>query len=228
MAVKLNIAKKSLGVQATDAVREAILCGRFKAGQRLTEASLAEELDLARVTIRSALQQLAAEGLVVQRPYRGCEVRKLSSQDIWELYTLRGALEALAARLAAQCMQSGKASSENLDRALHKLEKFCHSSEADLISQVDFALHKSVIDLSGHGLLKNQYQLIEQQVRLCIASSNALITNADEILKQHKPLVLAIKNGDADAAAEIAMNHNIAEGEVLRQYALTQEAKQSA
>lgn len=223
----MTIANNSLGVQATEAVREAILCGHFKAGQYLTESDLADELGLARVTVRAALQQLATEGLVVQRPYRGCEVRSLSSQDIWELYTLRGALEALAARLAAQRVKTGVCVVEKLEQVFQELERVCHSGDDDMISQLDFELHKTIFDLSGHQLLKNHYHIIEQQVRLCIASSNALVPTGGEILEQHEPLVIAVRNGDAEEAERIALIHNFGEGEKLRKYAVADEEKGS-
>ena len=96
------IRKKSAEVEAADALRNHVVGGSARPGERLTEARLSEALGLSRTTIRTALHQLANEGLVVQVPYTGWAVTSLSSADAWELYTLRGSLEALAARLLTE------------------------------------------------------------------------------------------------------------------------------
>jgi DNA-binding GntR family transcriptional regulator len=79
-------------------------------------------MDLSRGTVRAALHRLVTEGLVVQRPYAGWEVASLTSRDAWELYALRGALEALAARLAAENMDARKRSGKLL-KTLEKLAR---------------------------------------------------------------------------------------------------------
>src|SRR3546814_20719104 len=79
-----------------------IIDGRFTSGMKLTEVGLAGEVGLSRSTVRTALQRLCADGLVIQRPYSGWEVAPLSREDANELYTLRHCLEGMAAKLAAQ------------------------------------------------------------------------------------------------------------------------------
>src|SRR5215813_15276740 len=108
----LPIARKSLDVQAADALREEIVAGRLAPAARLTEIELAEKLALSRGTIRSALRTLVAEGLVVQSPYSGWHVADLSARDVWELFTLRAALDGLGARLLAESIDG--AGSERL------------------------------------------------------------------------------------------------------------------
>src|SRR4030081_3333415 len=109
MALELlkPIQKRSAEVQATDALREQILRGGARPGSRLTEIGLSQQLGLSRSTIRTALQRLANEGLVVQEPYTDWQVASLSGADAWELYTLRASLEALGARLAVGAAPQG-------------------------------------------------------------------------------------------------------------------------
>ena len=75
--------------------------GNPAAGTRLLETQLSEELEVSRGTVRAALAVLAREGLVSQVAFTRWQVAETSAVDAWELYTLRAALEALAARLAA-------------------------------------------------------------------------------------------------------------------------------
>ncbi len=76
-------------------LRHDIVFGALSPGDRLTEMKLAADFELSRATIRTALQQLATEGLIVQMPYTGWAVVSLTAHSAWELYTLRSPLEGL-------------------------------------------------------------------------------------------------------------------------------------
>lgn len=200
------ITPRSLDVQAADVLREQILNGALSPGSRLLEVELAERFNLSRGTIRSALQQLTYEGLVVQYPYRGCAVCGLSSQDAWELYTLRQALESLAARLAAETITSTKA--EVLETTLQQIDEAASKGSWSEVADADFALHQAIIQLASHRRLQQQYKIVEQQIRLYIISCNALHLHLDEIVEEHQKLVNAIVLGDANLAEQIAREHN--------------------
>ncbi|ARV59315.1 GntR family transcriptional regulator [Nostocales cyanobacterium HT-58-2] len=201
------ILPRSLDVQAADVIREQILNGTLAPGTRLLEINLAEEFNLSRATIRSALQQLTYEGLVIQFPYKGCTVSGLSSQDAWELYTLRSALESLAAKLAAVAITPSQA--KELNAALQQLVKAAEKGSWSEVADADFALHKAIIQLAAHRRLQEQYKIVEQQIRLYIISSNAIHPDLDDIVEQHRKLVNAICSGDASSAEQIAQDHNI-------------------
>jgi len=208
----LAIVPRSLDCQAADVIKEQILSGAFPPGSRLLEIPLAEQLNLSRATIRSALQQLTYEGLVVQFPYRGCAVPELSSQDAWELYTLRSVLEGLAAQLAALAITPDQANV--LDTALGHLVKAAQKGNRGEVADTDFSLHKTIIQLSGHQRLQQQYKIVEHQIRLYIASCNALIPDLDGIVESHQLLVKAIYSGNALMAEQIAKEHNV-DGQAL-------------
>lgn len=210
----LSIIPRSLEVQAADVLRDQILSGALAPGTRLLEIDLSAQLNLSRGTIRAALQQLIYEGLVIQFPYRGCMVAGLSAQDAWELYTLRNALEGLAARLAATAITADK--SQRLHTALQELIAATETDNWKAITDADFALHKTIIQLSEHCRLQQQYQIVEHQIRLYIASCNALESSPEKLIEQHRDLVEAICSGDAAIAEQIAQAHN-SEGKILIQ-----------
>ncbi len=216
---------RSLDVQAADVLREQILSGSLPPGSRLLEIELSEQLNLSRGTIRSALQQLTYEGLVVQYPYRGCTVCGLSSQDAWELYTLRQALESLAARLAAEAITPTQM--ELLEAALQQIMQSAKQGSWSEVADADFALHQTIIQCSGHRRLQQQYKFVEQQIRLYIISSNALHLNLDEIAEEHQWLVQAITSGDANLAEQIAKEHSI-DGPLLIEYLQKMESQRSS
>lgn len=209
---KPAIIPRSLDVQVADLLRNEILSGVLPPGERLLEVDLSDRLSLSRGTIRSALQQLTHEGLVVQFPYRGCLVAGLTAQDAWELYTLRNALESLAARLAAETMTLEKAAA--LEAALQELIQTAKTADWQAIADADFALHTTIFQLSGHRRLQQQYQIVGHQIRLYIASCNALQADLTEIVAQHIDLVKAICSGNSSLAEQIAREHNT-EGQAL-------------
>jgi DNA-binding GntR family transcriptional regulator len=217
------IEKRSLEMRATDALRERILTGDLTPGGRLTEVNLSTQLQLSRATIRAALNRLAAEQLVDLKPYAGWSVRPLTARDAWELYTLRASLEGLAARLAAESITREK--SEKLEKSLTLLARVCESNDANAVAAADYALHSTIIDISQHGRLRNQYMSLAQQVHRYIILSDELLTNKEDVLSQHKPMVAAILNRDAQRAEEIAKSHNLSEGKILVENLLEQESK---
>ncbi len=207
------IRKKSAEVEAADALRNHVVGGGVPPGGRLTEMRLSEALGLSRTTVRTALHQLANEGLVVQLPYTGWSVPSLSSTDAWELYTLRGSMEALAARVLSQTLSDSKI--DQLNRALAALIEACEQGDEAVIVDRDLGLHKLVVALSGHRRLAEQYRLIEQQIRLYIVWSDRLMPSSEDIIGTHRPIVDAIVAGNAPLAEKILRDHNENAGRVL-------------
>lgn len=212
MALK-KIQKHSAEKLAADAIREYILGGQIAPGARLTEIHLSERFALSRATVRGAMQRMVQEGLLVLLPYIGWEVMSITSHDAWELYTLRQSLEALAARLASERIdEKGKA---RLKAAYGKLVEASAARNLKDVSAADFELHRTIIELSSHTRLAQQYQFIEQQISLYIYWSDFMPSNEsvyEVVLDHHGPIVEAILYGDGDTAARLAAEHNIEAG----------------
>lgn len=209
----LAVDRRGLARQATDILREQILGGHFAPGFRLIEASLADQLRLSRGTIRSALQQLAHEGLVDCVPYTGWAVRTLSPEDARELWTLRGVLEGLAARLAAEAMTPER--KLRLQSAYRALTEAARSGDRARVVEADLNLHKTILELSGHRRLNEQYKLVEQQIRMFIALSDSCSADLDEVAVWHDTLVEAIGAGNGEQAERLARDNAEKTGQIL-------------
>lgn len=218
-----RVVKMPIEVQATDALRDSIVSGSIPAGERITEIQVSEQMNLSRATVRMALHQLAKEGLLSLVPYTGWTVVSLSAQDVWELYTLRSAVERLAAHLVAASINPGKVA--RLDEAFSRLVEECKRGDANRVAEADFALHKTIIVLSEHARLAAQYRLIEQQIRMYIRSSDALVSSPRKIIDQHRPIVDAIRGGDAVRGGELSEEHNLTEGRKLSSHMNSLEDK---
>jgi DNA-binding GntR family transcriptional regulator len=210
---ELTIEKKPLDKQAADLLRQRIVSGAFAPGLRLVESQLSEQMRLSRGTIRSALNDLTHEGLVTQTAYTKWVVTELSAVDAWELFTLRSAFEGLAARLAAE--RIGSSERTLLWKAFKELESASRSGDWSRLTDADFMLHKTIVDIARHGRLSQQYRLLGQQIRMLIGSSNALVPTTSEVVAQHRPLVEAIAAGQPTRAEKLARAHNLEEGKVL-------------
>jgi len=210
-AANLKLPKRRLDNQAADVLREQILSGRFAPGLRLVEATLADQLGVSRGTVRAALSELAHEGLVSQVAYTKWMVPELSAADAWELYSLRGSLEGLAARLATE--RRSPETMKAVQDAYERLEAAVAAERRSAVAAADLGLHKTIVAITGHRRLIGQYKLIEQQVRHYIATSNAEVLDQHELLDQHQPIVQAIVAGDAARAERLAHDHNAPEVE---------------
>lgn len=196
---------------ATQALKSSILSGELKPGERLTEAALADQFKVSRGTVRAALHQLSNDGLVVLKPYAGWSVATIDRQAIWEIYTLRSGLERVAARLAAERIDDkGRTRLANARDAFFAA---CERSDVTASVEYDFALHHCVIELSGNGRLANQYQMVEQQIRLFINSTYESTSNISVAIAHHSPIIEAILAGDGGTAARLSEDHVLTEGE---------------
>ncbi len=195
-----TITKRSLEAQATDLVRRRIVSGDLGLGERLVETALAERYGLSRGTIRAALRRLVDEGLVRQVPYAGYRVVDFSDHDLWELYTLRGALEALGARLAAgRITADGR---EQLRSAFNALVAAAGADDQAEANRCDHELHLLIIRLSGNERLVQHYARVENQVRAYISLANRA-ADSHEICESHRELVESICAGDAERAGRL-------------------------
>ncbi|HEV7135495.1 MAG TPA: GntR family transcriptional regulator [Steroidobacteraceae bacterium] len=196
-----TINRQSLEAQAADLLRRQILGGELPAGERLLEIPIADRLGLSRGTIRAALRRLIEEGLVCHIPYTGYQVIEFADHDLWELYTLRGALESLATRLAALSIDGH--GSGQLRAAFAQLLAAAEAEDHERADRLDRELHKLIVRLSGHERLLQHYVRVENQFRVYIALSNREV-DAREICESHRELVESICAGDAERAERLA------------------------
>lgn len=195
-------------------LRRLITTGELPAGSRITEVSLAEQFDVSRGTLRIALHHLSQEGLIVQTPYTGWAVMSILPQDVWELYTLRATLESMAGRLATERLTPDGATA--LQAAFRQLRLARRNGEPQqVVVERDFEIHKTIVELAGHKRLREQYRMVEQQIRLFVASTYVESKDPNTTLEHHGAIVDAILHKDAPEATRLLEEHSIGEGQRL-------------
>lgn len=209
-----RVEKRSAEQQALANLRAYILSGQLTPGERLTEAAVAGSLGVSRATVRTGMHRLASEGILVQIPYTGWQVATITAKDAWELWTLRGSLEGLAAQLVCQSLdESGR---RKIKSAFDALKSAAEADDREAVNDRDFNFHRTLVEMAGHGRLLDQYIMVENQIRLYIEASNQLLqNNLKAIIKQHAPLTKALLAADAPRAQFEAWHHNATEGEKL-------------
>jgi DNA-binding GntR family transcriptional regulator len=202
-----NAAVTSTAAKARDALREAILSGDFLPGERLVEAQLCQRFGASRFNIRTALQDLAAEGLIEVERNKGAHVRKVSLEEAIEITEVRMVLEGLVAARAAERISDDEAS--ELDEIGLLMRRAVSAGELRRYSDLNHQLHATVRRIAGHraadGLIETlRGQLVRHQYMLSLLPGRPAIS-----LPQHERIIRAIRFRDV-MEAEAAMREHIA------------------
>jgi DNA-binding GntR family transcriptional regulator len=207
------VRSQPLDTEVSDYIREMILDGRLAPGTHLVEADLAKVLKVSQGTVRSALRVLSPDGLLEYRQNRGVFVASFSAEDAWEVYTLRNALEATAAGIAAERItREGEA---RLTAILKKMNPGERKLTSAALGKLDIELHEAIVYLAGHSRLSAAYKVLADQTHLFMNLTGEFPHEQQEVFAQHARLVKAICDGQVDVAAELARGHNTIDGERL-------------
>ncbi|HSF06047.1 MAG TPA: GntR family transcriptional regulator [Methylomirabilota bacterium] len=191
--------------EATKALREAILSGRFPEGTRLRQTDLADRLRISRTPIRQALVRLQHEGLVQLLPASGVRVTVLDLHEGAELYDLREVLDGLAARLAAT--RATAAALARIERALARMRQCLERNDANRWFAAHVAFHDEIFQAGGNARL----QSLSAVVRLSIQRFHPLLLTTphrlEDAYREHQGIGEAIAAHDAAGAERLARLH---------------------
>jgi DNA-binding GntR family transcriptional regulator len=188
-----------------DALREAILEGAISPGTWLREDTIARELGVSRTPVREALRRVADEGLVTKNAHRGSIVASLSFDDILALYMVRGELEALAARLAAQRCPDGLV--EELERIHQQMVENTARGQLSTLPDLNLEFHRKIRMAAGNSYLERFLLQVEHAVRRLRESTLSTPARADESILEHHAIIEAIAHKDPVAAGKAAHSH---------------------
>ncbi|MGI6071779.1 MAG: GntR family transcriptional regulator [Lachnospiraceae bacterium] len=186
-------------------LREAIVTGRLKPGEHLTEIKLSKEMGVSRTPIREAIRKLQAEGLVIINPRKGAVVAPINEKDLREILEIRKALDNLACQLA-----SSRASGEDIKklRDINKvMARAVEDNDIMLIADKDVEFHETITLLSGNfHLVTMSYQLKEHLYRFRLEFIKEL-KNKYVLVEEHGKILEAIASGDAKQAGREIEKH---------------------
>jgi GntR family transcriptional regulator of vanillate catabolism len=204
--------------QITQSLRERILSGAYASNDRLAETALAESLGGSRTLIRLALSVLEQESLVRREPNRGFRVRGYSLEEVTDAIAVRGEVEAMAARLAAE-RGLDAATAESLQIVVEEMDAILDQGFESLLSRTRWIelnghFHRALIDASGNAAIADT---VAQLSRRPLVSSHAIVfdqTNPSRNKVQikiahddHRAILDAILNRQGERAAARMREH---------------------
>jgi len=196
---------KPLGNIVYESLKESILNGSLKPGEKLMESRIAEDLGVSRTPVREAIRKLEKEKYVKMIPRKGAYVEDLTMEDILEVLEIRIVLEGLASKLAARNI-----SDEMKDRIRKNMKSFDNaSSELDrkeLIS-LDEKFHHIIYQSSGNKKLNEIVRELQDQFQRFRLSYFNELSSYMKLANSHNKLYQAIIDGDEKAAEDYAKEH---------------------
>lgn len=214
----MSRATVSQGLAAILGLRQLILDGELKAGDRLSEVRLASRLDVSRTPLRLALAQLEHEGLLEPVAGGGFVVRSFSGRQVNDAIDLRGLLEGSAARLAAERNRGPRALGE-LIACVAKLDRIAMGGEPsgddfELYVELNDAFHIELFVLAGSDVLRDAYEHVlalpfaQPSAFLAIQAQGPSASSAITVGQaQHHEILAAIEAGDGETAERLARRH---------------------
>jgi len=197
--------------QLVDNLRQAILDHRFTPGQRLIERELVELTGVSRTSVREALRELAAEGLVQTIPNRGVVVATLDADEARQLYQVRGVLEGLAGRLFVEN------ASEAQRKALHKqmgvIERLAGRGQSILEAKDRF--YEVLFAGGGNVALHQTASGLHARVQALRSLSLSVPGRTADSVRELQEIMAAIEAGDAERAALACQQHVANAGAVI-------------
>ena len=205
--MELQIARQnaSLRIQVEDKLRQAIASGRFKPGQRLIERELCELIGVGRTSVREALRQLEAEGLITSFPHRGPVVSTISYDEAAQLYSVRALLESFAGQ---QFAENGTIEDiEILGRAVEEFAEAAEDASSSRLIAAKTAFYECLMSGSGNVFVKQMLTSLHNRVTLLRITSMTQPGRLKHSVAEIREIAAAIKDRNGPKAAAACKHH---------------------
>lgn len=198
----------SLSSRVFQKIRDNILKGEYREHEELRENTIGKELGVSRTPVREALRQLELEGLVSIIPNKGAYVTGISPKDVSDIYIIRSLLEGLCTRWATENIT--EAQIDQLDEII-LISEFHMKKEgggnADQVTDLDGKFHAILYEASNSKILSHVLMDFHKYVQLARRTSVVSEERARKSIREHKQILRAIREKDADLAEQLANEH---------------------
>ena len=186
-------------------LREAILKGELKPGERLMEMHLANKLGVSRTPIREAIRMLEQEGLAVTIPRKGAQVAKMTEKDLQDVLEVRAALDELAVKCAFDRMTQDQV--EELKKAMKKFEEATKTDDVRLIVETDEAFHNVIYRAANNPKLEAIVNNSREQMyryRYEYVKDSSIYK---QLIAEHKAIIEGFEKRDISFIKKIVQTH---------------------
>jgi DNA-binding GntR family transcriptional regulator len=200
-----SIDRRSLHEELVERLRDYLLECALDSGDKVPERELCESFGVSRTPMREALKVLAADGIVTLIPNRGAVISTLTPREFEELFSVIGALEALAGELA--CARISDRELQRISR-LHD-EMLCHYQERHLADyfRCNEAIHQAIFVAAANSVLTAQYQSLSGRLRRARYAANLSESRWAQAIEEHGAILEALKARQGEALASILKRH---------------------
>ena len=186
-------------------LRQAILRGELKPGERLMEIQLANKLGVSRTPIREAIRKLELEGLVLMIPRKGAEVAEITEKSLKDVLEIRRALEDLAVRLA--CEKITKEELKELKIAGDDFKKVLKSQDITEVAEADVRFHDVIyVATDNPKLIQLLNNFREQMYRFRVEYLKKAEVRP-QLLAEHDEIIKYITEGNKEEASRVVTRH---------------------
>ena len=186
-------------------LRQAILTGEMKPGERLLEINLANKLGVSRTPIREAIRMLELEGLVIMVPRRGAQVAQITEKSMSDVLEVRCALDELAVELA--CERISEEEKRELEDACGEFEKATVTKQVHVIAKADVEFHDIIFKAAGNPRLTQMINNLAEQMYRYRFEYIKDETQHQMLIEEHRRICESISNRDVAAAKEAIRVH---------------------
>ena len=186
-------------------LRDSILKGEMKPGERLMEIHLANKLGVSRTPIREAIRKLELEGLVTMIPRRGAEVAQITAKSLRDVLEVRQALDALAMELA--CERISEEEIGKLRQACDNFAEITKTQDAVQIAQADVELHDIIVQGSRNEKLAQMVSNLSQQMYRYRLEYIKDVSQHGRLIEEHEEIYRCISSRDKNAGAKAIKMH---------------------
>src|SRR5262245_34440556 len=205
--------KRVLREEIRDKLIDDILNGRLMPGDRMIEIRIAQRFGVSQAPVREALRDLELLGFAESSAFRGTIVRRISVDDLVQIYPIRAVLEGLAAREAATRITAGDV--RRLEKLLDIMRTAAARGDVRASVDADFEFHFTIVNASGNWLLQQSWERMRLATTTFLTVSKSHRSLA-EIAERHVSVLEALRAQDP-VAAEAEMRRHIEEpGQWLR------------
>lgn len=203
-------------------LRQSILTGELKPGERLMEIHLANKLGVSRTPIREAIRQLELEGLVIMVPRKGAQVASITEKSMSDVLEVRLALEKLAVELAAKRINFEQ--KEELKAAMLLFEEKVAMGDVSEIAKADVAFHDKIFEITGNMRLGQIVNNLAEQMYRYRFEYIKEEEGHNRLIEEHRCIYESIVSGNVnDATGAISLHIKNQEESILRQIRLEKE-----
>lgn len=194
----------TLADQVYMSLRDKILSRELPPGTRLKHKEIAGSLGVSNTPVREAMRALVKDGLVETLPYRGSVVKEMSAKDTSDLYDVRIALEALAARLAVDRITDVQL--RRLEKTVHQYETACDNGDVGLALEADLQFHDRLAQASGNETLLTISRQLADRVQV-LRQLDTGKTRLWQSLEDHTAILKALEERDATKVETVVVQH---------------------